>query len=660
MSDYKVHKRWIESAEFEILILELPSRKAEVEDKLAFLARDKGNITRSYYEDFVIVTCIANINQMLYHMKQRLFDQKQLLEIREEVMANILSINPILMPDNLVINRNFVVKIKGKSGKKEDERLLIENKFWETSYYEDIASKFEEEETSNKTEVEGPTEDKNTASKIVKSLDALNFETTRKWWKRINKYIDIKKFSKEDAVSILSHRFFHDRSSFQTYIVTICVIDSEDLFVMLDNMGVPERVAPITLMHEVYELCREVNPFLIYENAQDLSDEKDKENDSCEGPTDGKRGPNPNKMRSHASQQQTKKKKEKKRFKDVPKEELLRLAETMKLFVIGQGSAIDNIVSSIQRASVGLKDPAKPIGSFLFAGKTGCGKTKTTKVLADELIRDRDNLITIDCSEYSADHEYAKLIGSPNGYIGFEQGGILTNAVSENPFSVVVFDEVEKASTKVHDLMLQILEDGRLTDNKGQKVSFKDTIIIMTSNVGVLEVDSIKKTVGFGDVAKITEDKKNKSIEGAIKKKFKPEFINRIDSIVYFNDLTKEDYMKIIDIELYKLNENLRSNDTEYKELTLGFTDVVKDYIYIEGISEDFGARPLKRCIEKKVADKLATKLLSGDIPPQAVIEVGIESNEVTFKVGLKEPDKDSEETTDFIKSKEIKQIVEN
>jgi ATP-dependent Clp protease ATP-binding subunit ClpC len=202
---------------------------------------------------------------------------------------------------------------------------------------------------------------------------------------------------------------------------------------------------------------------------------------------------------------------------------------------------------------------------------------------------------------------------------------------------VVVFDEIEKASHKVHELMLQILEEGRLTDGKGQKVSFKDTVIIMTSNIGVSEVDDVKKTIGFGDVGKLTEDKKTKAIDGAIKKKIKPEFLNRIDSTVHFRSLVKADYLRIIDIELYRLNENLRTNDTEFKGLTLDFDKKIKAHIFKHGIDEDFGARPLKRCIEKEISTPLAARLLRGDICTDATVMVTVRHAKVDFDVKEKE-----------------------
>jgi len=617
--NYKVHKAWIEEAEFEVLILEIPMN--EIEDKLAYLARDKGSISKSFYEDFVIATCVANINQLLYHIRQQPNNPPSLLEVRDEVMHKILEINPILVPENLVVNRNSVVKIKDKDGPKEDERLLTDNKSWNTSYYEGL------EDTDSAYE---EPKDKKELPKEMKDIEDLEINVVKKWWKLINKYIEVKQFKESDMASILSRRFFHNKSSFKTYIVSVCVVEFEDLFSLLNDLGIPNSVAPPILMDDLYELCKDINPFLTYTNAQSLIDDlEDADEDRNNSPNRGQR---PNRMTSHAHQQQSKKKKTKKKlFKDVPKEDLLKLSNTMKVFVIGQDDAVDQIVEAVQRASVGLKDPVKPIGSFLFAGRTGVGKTLTTKVLADELIKDRDNLVTIDCSEYSADHEYAKLIGAPSGYVGHEQGGILTNAINENPFSVIVFDEIEKASHKVHELMLQILEEGRLTDGKGQKVSFKDTIIIMTSNIGVTEVDDVKKTIGFGDVAELTEDKKTKAIDGAIKKKFKPEFLNRVDSLVHFKTLQKEDYMRIIDIELYRLNDNLKTNDTEFKNLILNFDSKVRSFIFKHGIDQDFGARPLKRCIEKEISTPLAARLLRGDIGNEDKVTITIKRGKIDF-----------------------------
>lgn len=648
MSDYKVHRVFIEEIDFEVYILSIP--EDEIEDKLAYLAHQKGNIARSFYEDFLLATCVANINQLIGHVKKPFAEPVDLMKVRESVLKEIYEINPVFDPENLVINRNSVVKIKDEEGLKEGERPLMDNKQWSISYYDELNKAMDiYNQAKEDVEEQQQKPNKKASKKVdpgeVRDIEELEYEHIKQWWKRINEYVDIKKYDEEDMASILSKRYFHNRSSFQTFIVSVCVIDFEDLFSRLDNMGIPNRVAPPILMNEIYKLCLESNPFLTYENAQKYAPEVEEE--ETPGP------PGRGKMASTMSARAKKMKKQKKTFKDVDKKDLLSLAERMKVFVIGQDEAVENLAEAIQRASIGLKDPVRPIGSFLFAGRTGVGKTLTSKVLADELIKDRDNMITIDCSEYSSDHEYSKLIGAPAGYIGHEQGGVLTNAVARSPFSVVVFDEVEKASSKVHELLLQILEEGRLTDGKGVPVSFKDTIVVMTSNVGVKEIDGITKTIGFGEVAKITDEKKDKALEKALKKKFKPEFLNRLDSIINFKNLTKENYMRIIDIELFKLNENLKNNDTEYKELELVFDKKVRNFIYKNGIDENFGARPLKRCIEKEISTPLAHKVLSEEIDPTSIVKVSIKRNKVTIDIEEKEQEEESDNS--FYVSEEYK-----
>lgn len=606
-SGYEVHKSWVVEADFEILVLKIP--ETELEDKLAYLAREKGVIPKSLYEDFVIATCIANINQLLSHIRQQMSSPPDLMKIRDEIMGEILKVNPSITPTNLIINRNHVVKLKPEDTLGDGEKLLTDNKSWNLSYYD------EQQTHGDKDTKQGlPTD--------LKNIEDLEFTIVKKWWKRINQYVEIKKFLEKDMETILIQKFFHDRSSFQTFIVSLCVVGSEELFTMLDNMGISNRVSPPILMHEVYDLCKLANPFLIFENAQELSDEE-LEDDAPQTTR--------NNQTSMVGQAKKQKQRKKLKFKNVSKKDLLHLGNAMKVSLVGQDEAVDLIVDTIQRASVGLKDPIKPIGSFLFAGKTGCGKTLSAKVLADELIKEKKNLITIDCSEYSSDHEYSKLIGAPSGYIGYDQGGYLTNAVLESPFSIVVFDEIEKASSKVHELLLQVMDEGRLTDGKGRNVSFKNTVIIMTSNVGIKEVNAVKNTIGFGDVSELTDLKQNRAIYKAIKSKFKPEFLNRIDSIVNFKPLTKRDYMRIIDIELYKLNDNLRRNATEYKKCKLNFGNKVKGFIFKRGINEKYGARPLKRCIEREVSTPLAKRLLKDNIAPDSVITVGINKGKVSF-----------------------------
>ena len=624
---YEVSPVQLETVEgFVVLVLTLP--ESELNDKLAYLAREKGKISRSFFEDFVIASCVANINQLLSYINQNFSESPDLLSIRAELMEKILELNPTLAPENIVINKNFVLKVMTTKKPRPDEKLLTDNSSWNTSYYEDmnnLRQTLTDKDTPKGKDAKKKLKKK--AAEKTKDIDELEFEEKQVWWRRIGQYVKIKQFKEDDAVDILKKRYFHSPTSFNTFIVSVCVVDFEDLFLLLDNMGIPTRVAPPILMNELYELCKSINEFLTYENAQDLADESDEGEGRREG--DGKpyRTTTAGPMSQHANKGKQKK------FKDVPKEDLLNLSDNMKVFLIGQDEAVDTLTDAIQRASVGLKDPERPIGSFLFAGRTGVGKTLATKVLADELIKGRDNLVTIDCSEYSSDHEYAKLIGAPSGYIGHEQGGVLTNALMKNPFAVVVFDEVEKASAKVHELMLQILEEGRLTDGKGQKVSFKDSIIVMTSNVGAGEINAISKTIGFGDAAKITELKKDTALKEALKKKFKPEFLNRIDAIVNFRTLAKIDYMKIIDIELFKLNDNLKHNETDYKGLALDFDKTVGNFIYKNGINEEYGARPLKRCIENEIATPLARKILKEDLNIEALIRVAFKRGKANFTV---------------------------
>lgn len=628
---YEVHPVNLSTIDdFQVLVLTIP--EIEINDKLTYLAREKGLISRSFYEDFIIANCVANINQLLAYVNQNLSGSPNLLDIRAELMQKILDFNPKMSPDNLVVNKNQVVKIMMTKKPRPDEKLLPDNTSWDTSYYEELEGlKNNIEHTLDNKKASGAENKKKKLKKKatdkIKDIDELEYEEKQIWWKRIGQYVSIKSFKEEDMEDILRKRFFRSPTSFSTFIVTTCVVNFEDLFMLLDNMGIPGRIAPPILMNELYELCKSINPALTYENAQSLSDALESD--------DEERGPRNAPYRTTAAgpMNQYAKKKKQKKFKDVSKEDLLTLSDRMKMYIIGQDEAVDTLCDAIQRAKIGLKDPLRPIGSFLFAGRTGVGKTLASKILADELINDRDNLITIDCSEYTSDHEYAKLIGAPSGYIGHEQGGVLTNAMMKSPFSVVVFDEVEKASSKVHELLLQVLEEGRLTDGKGQAVSFKDSVIIMTSNIGAKEIESIGKTIGFGDVSKITDDKKNTALLEALKKKFKPEFLNRLDDVINFKTLIKDDYMKIIDIELFKLNDNLKNNDTEYKDMALEFTDAIRKFIFDNGIDEDYGARPLKRCIEKEISTPLARKILKEEVKGESIIKINLKRKKIGFEV---------------------------
>ncbi|MDR7370588.1 ATP-dependent Clp protease ATP-binding subunit [Flavobacterium aquidurense] len=299
------------------------------------------------------------------------------------------------------------------------------------------------------------------------------------------------------------------------------------------------------------------------------------------------------------------------RIAQTESNKLAKLPELIQNKVIGQNEAVLKIARSIQRNRAGLKDPNKPIGSFIFLGQTGVGKTQLAKVLAKELFDSEDALIRIDMSEYMEKFAISRLVGAPPGYVGYEEGGQLTEKVRRKPYCVVLLDEIEKAHPDVFNMMLQVLDDGYLTDSLGRKIDFKNTIIIMTSNVGARQLKDFGQGVGFGTAAKVAQaDENSKSIiENALKKTFAPEFLNRIDDVIVFNALEKADIDLIIEIELKKLYSRIA--ELGY---TLSLTDKAKAFIAEKGFDRQFGARPLKRAIQKYVEDLLAEEIITSKI----------------------------------------------
>ena len=292
-------------------------------------------------------------------------------------------------------------------------------------------------------------------------------------------------------------------------------------------------------------------------------------------------------------------------------DKLAKMKETLKSKVIGQDKAIEAISKAIQRTRVGLKDPKKPIGSFVFLGPTGVGKTQLAKELARFLFDSEDSLIRIDMSEYMEKFSVSRLVGAPPGYVGYEEGGQLTEKVRRKPYSVILLDEIEKAHPDIFNVLLQVLDDGQLTDGLGRKVDFKNTIIIMTSNIGSRQLKEFGTGVGFTTATKKeTEDVESRGvIEKALKRAFAPEFLNRIDDVIVFNQLTRADIHQIIDVSLKGV---LRRIETLGYQVEL--TDEAKDVLAEKGYSPDFGARPLQRVIQKYIEDKLAEKILSGEL----------------------------------------------
>ena len=293
------------------------------------------------------------------------------------------------------------------------------------------------------------------------------------------------------------------------------------------------------------------------------------------------------------------------------KNKLAHLAETISKKLVGQKTAVEKVVKAIQRNRAGLKDPDRPIGSFIFLGQTGVGKTQLAKILAKEIFDSEENLIRIDMSEYMEKFAISRLIGAPPGYVGYEEGGQLSEKVRRRPYSVILLDEVEKAHPDVFNMMLQVLDDGFLTDSLGRKINFQNTIIIMTSNIGARQVKDFGSGVGFETAtikAQSTEIEKS-VIEGALKKTFAPEFLNRIDDIVIFNSLEKENIAEIVEIELEKL-----FNRVTKLGYNLTLTKEAKAFICDKGFDKKYGARPLNRAIQKYIEDLLAEQVVSNKI----------------------------------------------
>ncbi|HLW14911.1 MAG TPA: ATP-dependent Clp protease ATP-binding subunit [Flavobacteriaceae bacterium] len=323
------------------------------------------------------------------------------------------------------------------------------------------------------------------------------------------------------------------------------------------------------------------------------------------------------------------------RIAQAESKKLAALPERVKSKVIGQDEAVDKVVKAIQRNRTGLKDPNKPIGSFIFLGQTGVGKTQLAKILAQDIFDSDDALVRIDMSEYMEKFAVSRLIGAPPGYVGYEEGGQLTEKIRRKPYAVILFDEIEKAHPDIFNTLLQVLDDGHITDGLGRKVDFSNTIIIMTSNVGARKLQDFGQGVGFGTAAQKSQaDSHAKGIiESALKKAFAPEFLNRIDDVLVFNSLKREHIHKIIDIELEKLYK--RIEDIGY---TLSLSDEAKDFIVDKGYDKEYGARPLNRAIQKYIEDALAEEIINANLQEGDSIEMALDKENDKLKITVLKP----------------------
>ena len=324
---------------------------------------------------------------------------------------------------------------------------------------------------------------------------------------------------------------------------------------------------------------------------------------------------------------------------------LMAMPQELKNIVVAQDEAIDHLVKAIRRARAGLKDPKRPIGSFMFLGPTGVGKTELAKALARIMFDSEDALIRVDMSEYMEKFSVSRFVGAPPGYVGYEEGGQLTEKVRRKPYSIILLDEIEKAHPDVFNILLQVFDDGMLTDGNGRKVDFKNTIIIMTSNVGTKDVKAGGK-IGFSDDAESEQyDHVKETIEKSIKSLFNPEFINRIDDFIIFRNLTKDNISGIIDIQLSLLQKRLKINNMQFE-----LTEAARQLLIEKGFDEKYGARPLKRAIQKYIENDLAEEILMGTIKNHTVITADISEDKTKLVFSSKDMEVEfSEQDQNFL-----------
>lgn len=303
------------------------------------------------------------------------------------------------------------------------------------------------------------------------------------------------------------------------------------------------------------------------------------------------------------------------------REKLLNLENILHKRVIGQNEAVEKVSEAILRSRAGIQDPDRPIGSFLFLGPTGVGKTELAKALSESLFDDEHNIVRIDMSEYMEKFSVSRLIGAPPGYVGYEEGGQLTEAVRRKPYSVVLLDEVEKAHPDVFNILLQILDDGRITDSQGRTVDFKNTIIILTSNLGSSYILD-----GINEHGEIT-DQARKQVDTLLKQQFRPEFLNRLDEIIFYKPLSKEEIFSIVDLMLDDLRNRLKD-----KQISISVTDSAKDYIIENGYDPNYGARPLRRFLQRKAETLIAKKIIAGNIMPGTTLVLDFNGNELIIE----------------------------
>ena len=437
-----------------------------------------------------------------------------------------------------------------------------------------------------------------------------------KFCESLDRFVAIRSFTPEQKQKLFKNIKITDKKSYKRLIINASVVNYLDEIAPLVFGNNEYPLLGEIIEQELYNLCVKVNPSL---DIKEVTIQVEEEN-----------GSSIPMLGDEASEEE---KSKKQRYMEIEKH--------IKNRIIGQDEAVTAVAQAIRKAKVGLKNPRRPVGSFIFVGQTGVGKTELAKALCEFMTGNESDLVRIDCSEFAMSHEYAKLIGAPPGYIGHNEGGYLTESVKNKPNGVVVFDEIEKAHEKVHNLLLQLLDEGVLTDSKGETVSFRESVIILTTNIGVADIASAETKPGFrmeskaakssGKIAEASHEKKVKITRASLEKKFPPEFINRIDDIIVFRALTKEDNLKILSILTNEVAERVSSLN-----MKIEFTDELRSFLVDKGTDLKYGARPLRRTIHKYIENTLAESILKGMFNPGDII------------TAMKATNKDGEEYAKF------------
>jgi ATP-dependent Clp protease ATP-binding subunit ClpC len=418
-----------------------------------------------------------------------------------------------------------------------------------------------------------------------------------KFCESLDRFVAIRSFTPEQKQQLFKNIKITDKKSYKRLIINASVVNYLDEIAPLVFGNNEYPLLGEIIEQELYNLCVKVNPSLDIKEVTIQVDEKTASSGSI--PMLG----------TEASEED---KAQQQRFMEIEKH--------LRKRIIGQDEAVTAVAQAIRKARVGLKNPKRPVGSFIFVGQTGVGKTELAKALCEFMTGNETDLVRIDCSEFAMSHEYAKLIGAPPGYIGHNEGGYLTESVKNKPNGVVIFDEVEKAHEKVHNLLLQLLDEGVLTDSKGETVSFRESVIILTTNVGVRDISSEESKPGFRveestssktddkKLEELSHEQKAKITRKSLEKQFPPEFLNRIDDIIVFRALTKEDNLEILKILLEEVSERVSGLN-----MRIEFTDELRTFLVDKGTDLKYGARPLRRTIHRYIENPLAEAILMGN-----------------------------------------------